>query len=314
MRKLCLQSSLAVGLALSCFLGWVLAAATPANRQPAAPARQAAAPATAPAPTTYPSDQLVAACQKTAGELRTRLDKTFLVSVSPPFVVGGNLSPEELDGFIRHTIVKAADAMWASYFQKKPDDAITVLLFRDESTYRSWAKKLYDDRDVAFYGYYKTGSHVLLMNISTGGGTLVHELTHALIVYDFPDVPQWFNEGLASLHEQCNLGRDGITGLVNWRLKGLLDAIHAGKLRPLRELVTADDFYGGQQGNNYAQARYFCQYMQDKGLLAKFYTRLRENHQGGQASLEAIEHVFGKKADQVEKEYLGWVATLKPLQ
>ena len=44
------------------------------------------------------------------------------------------------------------------------------------------------------------------MNIGTGGGTLVHELTHSLIAFDFPHVPDWFNEGLASLPSDAGSG------------------------------------------------------------------------------------------------------------
>jgi hypothetical protein len=254
---------------------------------------------------------LTDACRKTAAALRGKLDGTFVFAVSPPFVVAGNLTQADLDAFTRHTVVRAAKAMWASYFGKKPDKVITVLLFADEKGYRGWAKKLYGDADVAFYGYYKPDERALVMNIATGGGTLVHELTHALVVYDFPEVPRWFNEGLASLHEQCTVGEDRITGHVNWRLKGLREAIDAGKLRPLRELLTADDFYGPKQGMNYAQARYFCQYMQEKDLLRKFYAHLHDNHEGKDSSAKAVERVFGRKVEEVEKDFLAWVNALK---
>ena len=68
-----------------------------------------------------------------------------------------------------------------------------------------WAKKLYDDDDLSKYGYYKPSEKTMLMNINTGTGTLVHEMTHALVRYDFPDIPSWFNEGLGSLYERCSL-------------------------------------------------------------------------------------------------------------
>ena len=34
------------------------------------------------------------------------------------------------------------------------------------------------------------------MNISTGGGTLVHEIVHPFIEANFPACPPWLNEGL----------------------------------------------------------------------------------------------------------------------
>ena len=42
-----------------------------------------------------------------------------------------------------------------------------------------------------------------MMNIGTGGGTLVHEIVHPFVAANFPHCPPWFNEGLGSLYEQC---------------------------------------------------------------------------------------------------------------
>ena len=69
--------------------------------------------------------------------------------------------------------------------------------------YRRLAKKWFDEDDVPHFGFCRRDG-TMLMNISTGGGTLVHELVHALIRPDFPNVPTWFNEGLASLYEQSS--------------------------------------------------------------------------------------------------------------
>ena len=229
----------------------------------------------------------------------------------PPFVVAGDMSQRRLEACARQSVVNPAHSMWASYFNKKPDKVITVLLFTGDKSYRSWAKKLFNDDRLPHFGYYRPTDRTLVMNISTGTGTLVHELTHALIVYHFPDVPDWFNEGLASLHEQCTVGPKKITGLTNWRLPALQTAIKAGTLRPLRDLVTKRDFYGRQQGLNYAQARYFCMYMQKLGLLQKFYKHFRANHTGRDADVKAIEHIFGKKLPEIEKAYISWVKTLR---
>lgn len=215
------------------------------------------------------------------------------------------------------TVVAAAEAMWAGYFRNRPDHVITVLLFADDRSYRQWGKKLFGDTQMPHFGYYKPGKRTMVMNIATGGGTLVHELTHSLIVYDFPGVPTWFDEGFASLHEGCRIGRDTIIGLVNWRLPALQKAVEARKLRPLRDLVTKRDFRGRLEGLNYAQARYFVMYMQKQKLLKRFYRRLRARYTAPgakptpQTDVEAVEHVFGKKIEDLEKDYLKWVMTLR---
>ena len=186
-------------------------ASSPAN----APAQR---PATASAPASqraaaYPSPELVAQCKKLAKDFAPKLDKSFICVVEPPFVVFGNDDEAKVRRQIDGCITAPCKAMWAAYFEKKPDEPITVLLFKDDETYRDWAKKLFDDTDVSHFGYYKPDKRTMVMNISTGGGTLIHELTHALIVYDFPDVPRWFNEGLGSLHEGCQIGPDNIIGM-----------------------------------------------------------------------------------------------------
>ena len=299
--------------------------AAAASRPAAAGAvRTAASGATRPAasrPATrpYPSDELAAASRKSAEALRAKLDKTFSMTVAPPFVIAGNMTPAALQNYAQDSVIRPAAVMWKTYFRKRPEEPITILLFADANSYVSWAKKLFDDTDLPHFGYYKREARTMVMNISTGGGTLIHELTHALLAPDYPEAPDWFNEGLASLHEGCRVLETRIVGDKNWRLPALLEAIDRKTLRSLEDLVTADDFYGAKKGLNYAQARYFCMYAQQKDLLEKLYRQLRdapaEDRAGARAGerpgVKAIEAVFGKKIAQVEKDYLAWVKTLR---
>jgi hypothetical protein len=259
----------------------------------------------------YPPPELVAACEKKAAAIRREFGDKLKVVVHPPFVVAGDTSRARLESHARHSVLRPAQAMWASYFDRKPDQVITTLLFAGAANYKKYAARHYPNGGVPYYGYYSPSSRTMAMNINTGGGTLVHELTHALIVYDFPNVPAWFYEGLGSLHEQCSVGERKITGLTNWRLPGLQKAIADGSLRPLAELITKRDFYGRLQGVNYAQARYFVMYMQQKGLLRDFYRHFRKNHDGSGADVAAVEHVFGKKIAKIEPAFIAWVKTLK---
>ena len=188
----------------------------------------------------------------------------------------------------------AARAMAASYFSVAPDRPVTVLLFSNETSYDHYAKTLYGDEDVSVYGYYKPRLRTLVMNVRTGGGTLVHELTHALADFDFPEIPDWFNEGLASLHEQCRIRDDesGIVGLENWRLPALKQAIRDDRLRTIRSLITGDDFRSSSVGLNYAQARYLCLYMQREGVLEDFYRRFRVTRSEDPLGYRALGEVF----------------------
>jgi hypothetical protein len=166
---------------------------------------------------------------------------------------------------------------------------------------------------VPHFGFFRRSDRVMLMNVGTGTGTLVHELVHALMAPDFPDVPNWFNEGLASLYEQCSLDGDTITGHVNWRLPDMQEAIRDDRLRPLTEMIQDPKFYGeGHVGMNYAQARYLMMYLQDKGLLTDYYKRSRDGVKDDPTGLKTLKGVL--KTDDLEafeKTWRRWVLGLR---
>jgi hypothetical protein len=153
----------------------------------------------------------------------------------------------------------------------------------------------------------------MLMNVGTGTGTLVHELTHALIKPDFPEVPSWFNEGLASLYEQCSLDGNSINGLVNWRLPGLQKAIKAGTLRSFEEMIADKDFYRQDLvGVNYAQARYLMLYLQQKGLLVRYYKSFRDGASEDPRGIETLKKVIEPQTmEALEKAWRQWVMGLR---
>jgi hypothetical protein len=268
------------------------------------------------APAEAPGPALAKACSAVGAELARRLGEGGTMRIEPPFVVAGNLPADRLAGYLRWSIHRPAKAMWACYFDARPTRPITVLLLRDEASYRDTARRLMGDTGVAHFGYYKPSRRTLVMNISTGTGTLVHELTHALIAYDFPRVPDWFNEGLASLHEQCRVEDARIVGLVNWRLPGLQRAIREGTLRPLGELIAARDFYRNQVGRNYAQARYLCLYLQRQGKLIELYRRLRAAYGSATSpdpatDVRILESVSGRSMEQLDADLRAWAMELR---
>ncbi|HUY89213.1 MAG TPA: hypothetical protein VMV10_10800 [Pirellulales bacterium] len=263
--------------------------------------------------------RLATACQETAERLARKLGPACQVIARAPFVVAGDLAKAELERWARQTIEPAARAMARRYFAVAPSQPITVLLFRDEQSYNHYADQLFGDAQISVYGYYKPNLRTLVMNIGTGGGTLVHELTHALVDFDFPDAPDWFNEGLASLHEQCRIRRDesSIDGLENWRLHGLQETIRRGKLRSLEALIHDPEFRGAEVGLNYAQARYFCLFMQrgenprGADVLAEFYARLRAGQRDDPHGAAAVRKTFPKQSwAELDAVFQRWVLAL----
>ena len=82
------------------------------------------------------------------------------------------------DRYKRHTVEACAKALWKGFFDKKPDHPIKVYLFRGEAVYEKSVPKLAGFKPRTPYGFYLPSSEALMMNIDTGGGTLVHEMTH----------------------------------------------------------------------------------------------------------------------------------------
>lgn len=246
-------------------------------------------------------------------ELRKQLSEDFILKSHSCFIIASNMSETETSRLIEHTIAGAEECFYNNYFENKPDELITIFLFKDDNTYRYWAKKLYGDTDLSRFGYYKPSKRVMLMNISTGGGTLVHELTHAFVRYDFPDIPSWFNEGLGSLYERCSMNNKEILGHTNWRLPELQDAINDKTYTSLDVLTSTndDEFYGDNSSYNYAQARYLCQYLQEKNLLKKFYKTFRDNYEKDKTGKTYLEEVTKMKLADLEYTFVEWVKTLK---
>jgi hypothetical protein len=253
-------------------------------------------------------------CDALLASWKRRFDQEKLnYLVAPPFVIAGNGSPPRLERYRDGTILAAARALRATFFRKEPQEPVLILLFESEQPYRRLAKRWFQDDEVSGFGYFRRNQRVMLMNVGTGTGTLVHELTHALIEPDFPDVPDWFNEGLASLYEQCSLDGDTIKGHENWRLAGLQQELKAGRLRSLEAMIKDPDFYqDALQGVNYAQARYLMLYLQEKGLLTRYYKQFRENRKADPTGALTLKKVIAPQAlEPFERDWRAWVTNLR---
>ncbi len=213
--------------------------------------------------------------------------------IQKPFVVIGNGSKSEVQRWSNGTVHWAVTHLKKAFFKQDPQTILDIWLFKDESSYEEGALRLTGyDADTPF-GFYSPRANALVMNISTGGGTLVHEIVHPFVEANFPECPSWFNEGLGSLFEQCKSVDGEIMGLTNWRLAGLQSALRAGEVPPFKVLCEMDsvEFYERDRGTNYAQARYLCYYLQEKGLLRDYYKTFhgaRNSDPSGHASLKEI--------------------------
>jgi hypothetical protein len=238
----------------------------------------------------------------------------FTVVIEPPFVVIGDEPAARVKARSIDTVKWAVDRLKALYFERDPEFIIDVWLFRDRESYEKNAEKLFGAKPHMPYGYYSAQHRALVMNIATGGGTLVHEIVHPFMAANFPACPSWFNEGLASLYEQSGEENGQIRGNINWRLTGLQQTIRAGRLPSFETLcgTTTDEFYYHGEGANYGQARYLCLYLQEHGLLKKFYDNFRANAKHDATGYKTLQAVLGEKdmAD-FQKRWEAWALSLR---
>ncbi len=209
------------------------------------------------------------------------------------------------------------------YFEKDPADILDIYLFKDKDSYQKYSKDLLDDTPDTPYGYFSPAHKAIVMNMATGGGTLVHEIVHPFMAANFPKCPTWFNEGLASLYEQ-SIEKDGhIWGLPNWRLNDLKETLtgtgpkEEGTAPGFKDLCAMDaaTFYGPHRGPNYGVARYLCLYLQEQGVLPRFYKDFVANQKADPTGYQTLQATLAKldetDMDAFRKNWEKWVMGLK---
>lgn len=246
--------------------------------------------------------------------LHKRLPPGFTVVVEPPFVVVGDETPGMVRSRSKNTVRWAVNQLKRLYFPKDPDHIITVWLFANRASYTRNTWKLFREQPGTPFGYYSPRHKALIMNIATGGGTLVHEIVHPFMDANFKQCPAWFNEGMGSLYEQCGERRGRIVGFTNWRLAGLQRAIRSKILPSFKTLThtTTNQFYNEDPGSHYAQARYLMYYLQEKGLLLKYYREFTKNHASDPTGYKTLKRILRvKDMTAFQKKWERWVLKLR---
>lgn len=285
---------------------------------PAAPppiASQSAAPSVAPEPTAKePAYNL-------AGDLEERKQtivkqvgkKTRFEVVDDVFLIAA------ANGALGASAVvskKALEAYFHGRFDKKPERAVTILLFENAPPYHAFCKANWGDECFTPFGFYTHEIRTVVMNVGPGIGTLTHELVHPLVEADFPKAPDWIDEGIASLYEAFSLPKPGeIRGNKNFRHPALVEALRSKKDRTWASLpnlfsMTDKTFRGPREGLNYAIARYFCQWMDGQNKLWPFYHAWRDDFAKDPTGEKAFLAVMGKSPADLDAAWASWVKAL----
>ena len=211
---------------------------------------------------------------------------------------------------------RALAAYFNGRFSRRPAKAISVFLFPDAGGYNHYCSKHWGENCDSPYGFYLHEPRRIIMNVGLGIGTLTHELVHPLVESDFPDAPDWINEGIASLFEQFALPRPGeIRGGKNWRHPRLVRGLRSKRERGQASLpalfgMSDEVFRGELEDLNYASARYFCQWLDQKDLLWPFYQAWRDGYAADPTGEKAFVAVVGKTPAEADAEWARWVQSL----
>jgi len=186
-----------------------------------------------------------------------------------------------------------------------PEDYISIYLSPDISRLTQAAEKIHHlGISPSTLGYaYPEDYSVSAAVTGTGVGTVLHELFHLNLRLTYGDMPQWLDEGIASLYEVSRRSGSTWEGLPNWR--GKLLAVPAAERPSLREVIASpwfdfDGVSGGAaistaQARQLALARYFALYLQTRGLLDDTFRAFRDREVGSadDPALQAVQMVEG---------------------
>lgn len=235
--------------------------------------------------------------------------------VGDVFLLAG---PSSFGGFAssRSLTARALSAFYNDRFGRRPSEAITVYLFGDAQSYSAFCKAAIHEACISIYGFYWPSERWMVMNAGLGLGTLTHELVHPLVEADFPDAPTWLNEGIASIFEAPTFPKPGeIHGVKNWRLPRLKAALGGratrAKAMPRTLFGMADDvFRDDDEALHYALARYFCQWLDERGKLWPFYRAFRDDRRADPSGAATFKRVVGTTPEEAEAPFLAWLARL----
>jgi hypothetical protein len=301
--------------ATACFVVWPDKHSVPTPPRNVLPADRALRASTDDADAALP--ELEQRCRERAARLVQQLGPGLRTLVRPPFVLAGGPGVD-LEAKYKEVVLPTCDFLARQFFDQPPTQPVAILLFSDQASYRATAERLFYDRDVSRFGYYKPGRRALLANLAGGDAALRHELVHALMQADWPDAPPWLQEGLATMYESVRVV-DCAAGcrwepLPTWRLGILQQALRDGRVAPVRRLLHAQRLEGPEEAVAYAHACYLCVYLQQQGQLRSVYRSMRDNRTADRSGEQALlAHHPSQTWGAFDRQLHDWIRTREPI-
>lgn len=246
----------------------------------------------------------------------SKLEPNISITKFKYFVVfsdlGEPLTYSLIDSDIRNTI----SAMESNFVSKTPAGVTPIILFSEHSNYKRFVLANFDDipeKDLSQFGFFKISKNVIAVRYVSWKGSIPHEITHKFTNIDFPGMPSWFDEGLASLNEKAVFSNNELIGEFSLRIIPLRRAIKENTYTGLEHLMTTNDavLYGKRSSYYYAQSRYLLMMLQHEGKLYEFYKLFRDTFNTDKTGISQLEKITGKTLDTIDAELLDYIKSFK---
>ena len=245
------------------------------------------------------------------------------------FVVMMNADGGARYGAAVSLVRRSLPRLFEGRFDKHPTRAVTVFVFSEESTYRSFCAPRHDGVCPTPFGMYDPRRRDSVMHATPGAETSNHELVHVLIGDDLKRAPALVDEGIASLFEAPVFCADGsITGETDWRYPQAVSALShpedAGP--PLASLfsMSPDAFLGKdpahpdeapdtvRRARHEALGRFLIQWLDWRGLLWAYHRALRASAGSDPTGEKSFEAVTGPSPADADPAFEAYVRSLAP--
>ncbi|MBM4157326.1 MAG: hypothetical protein FJ216_00905 [Ignavibacteria bacterium] len=243
------------------------------------------------------------------------IPKGFSIIKFRYYVIFSGLSEDITYNIIDKDIRNTIEGMKNGYITKLPDKIIPVFIFEKYDDYKNFSVSTFgvDENDISPFGFYKISKNIIVMRYVSWKGSIGHEVTHSLMLYDFPESPSWFEEGMASLNEKAVFKDGELTGQFSWRILSLRRAFDENTYTGLKELMNTNDeqFYGKKTSFYYAQAMYLLLYLQEQGLLKKYYKEFKETVNSDKTGIKQLEKITKKSLTEIDTDLIEYIKSFK---
>ena len=219
------------------------------------------------------------------------------------------------------------------YALPPPSTFTTIYLFADIATMRRYADILHGlDASPATLGYaFENDQSIVAFQPKTGIGTLLHEVFHIVAHQSYASVPQWLDEGIASLYETSTAVPGYYFGEPNWRSAVYREMRPAFGNLGLKDVVTAPWFSDEPKGNDkpkplpgereyspdeqafmLAYARLFALYLQETKKLIPVFEAFRYRQApttyipAKVQAVQLLENSLGEPLDRIQARFEAW--------